>query len=137
MQLWATPTRTWSKLKNKSHAEQAGGLKCCNIFLEEHTTRYRTTGIIIRRINSTNKQIQVIIEVNSQYTAFTKKKLAESQDPKGILNEDILPDGTKAKAGDMVTYMIEPGKTCKTINHILEQVGALRNGGLGMLPSCF
>nr|GEV68426.1 cytochrome P450 704B1 [Tanacetum cinerariifolium] len=26
-------------------------------------------------------------------------------DPKGILNDDILPDGTKVKAGGMVTYV--------------------------------
>ncbi|KAJ1687124.1 hypothetical protein LUZ63_018514 [Rhynchospora breviuscula] len=29
---------------------------------------------------------------------------AVPQDPKGILQDDILPDGTKLKAGDMVTY---------------------------------
>ncbi|KVI03324.1 hypothetical protein Ccrd_018383 [Cynara cardunculus var. scolymus] len=30
---------------------------------------------------------------------------AVPQDPKGILNDDILPDGTKVKAGGMVTYV--------------------------------
>ncbi|CAM8938994.1 unnamed protein product [Rhodiola kirilowii] len=30
---------------------------------------------------------------------------AVPQDPKGVLNDDILPDGTKVKAGDMVTYV--------------------------------
>lgn len=27
------------------------------------------------------------------------------QDPKGVLRDDILPDGTKVRAGDMVTYV--------------------------------
>lgn len=27
------------------------------------------------------------------------------QDPKGILEDDVLPDGTKVKAGGMVTYV--------------------------------
>lgn len=27
------------------------------------------------------------------------------QDPKGILEDDVLPDGTKLKAGGMVTYV--------------------------------
>lgn len=27
------------------------------------------------------------------------------QDPKGILEDDILPDGTRVKAGGMVTYV--------------------------------
>lgn len=27
------------------------------------------------------------------------------QDPKGILEDDVLPDGTKIKAGGMVTYV--------------------------------
>lgn len=27
------------------------------------------------------------------------------QDPKGILKDDVLPDGTKVKAGDIVTYV--------------------------------
>ncbi|KAL6562507.1 hypothetical protein OROGR_003514 [Orobanche gracilis] len=30
---------------------------------------------------------------------------AVPQDPKGILEDDVLPDGTKAKAGGMVTYV--------------------------------
>ncbi|KAA8532963.1 hypothetical protein F0562_032920 [Nyssa sinensis] len=30
---------------------------------------------------------------------------AVPQDPKGILNDDVLPDGTKVKAGGMVTYV--------------------------------
>ncbi|THU69827.1 hypothetical protein C4D60_Mb08t18510 [Musa balbisiana] len=30
---------------------------------------------------------------------------AVPQDPKGILKDDVLPDGTKVKAGDMVTYV--------------------------------
>lgn len=31
--------------------------------------------------------------------------LARAQDPKGILEDDVLPDGTKVRAGGMVTYV--------------------------------
>ena len=32
-------------------------------------------------------------------------KCTWTQDPKGILEDDVLPDGTKVRAGGMVTYV--------------------------------
>lgn len=40
-----------------------------------------------------------------QKRSLVNQKSTQLQDPKGILEDDVLPDGTKVKAGGMVTYV--------------------------------